>query len=193
MSATVPLSGDPLSGDPLSGDPVILRLTGSGDLAAAIDVARDVDHHQTGTVVVDTVDADDLDPFVVAAAIAAATDFIRIAVAVPVAQWHPYPVARRLAEIDKLSAGRLLWGAVDSDPGRVAEAVDVVSALLTSWGPAALVNDRASGRHADLAQITPVIVSGRHFGIDSPLDVPAGPQGVVPVVEIRTRSREDAR
>lgn len=164
-------------------DPIPLRFDSADGLRHGIELARSADHRQTGTLVVDTTGSDDLDPFVVAAVIAQATDVIGIAVAVPVPQWQPYPTARRLAEIDKLSAGRVVWGPVDSDPRRAAEMVQVVSSLLTSWRPGALVNDRVTGRHADPARIVPVTASGRYFTIDSPLDVPAGPQGVVPVVD----------
>ncbi|MEJ2889803.1 LLM class flavin-dependent oxidoreductase [Actinomycetospora aeridis] len=124
----------------------------------------------------------DGDVFVLAAAVAARTATIRIGVAVDTARTHPYVAARKLAALDKISLGRAEWLPEDSEPARRDEAVHLVEALLASWGPGATVNDRERGVHVDTDRITAVHHDGRWWSVHSPLDVPAGPQGVVPRV-----------
>ncbi|MFT4126078.1 MAG: LLM class flavin-dependent oxidoreductase [Gordonia sp. (in: high G+C Gram-positive bacteria)] len=133
-------------------------------------------------VVLDAQDSETADPFLVTAAVAVTTESIILIVKVPVAQWHPYLVARRVAQLDKLSAGRLRWWPIDHDVRRRDEAVAIVAALLRSWPAAAIRNDRATGIHVDTDLIVPAVAAGRYFSIDSPLDTVAGPQGVVPVI-----------
>jgi hypothetical protein len=123
------------------------------------------------------------DPFVLAAALAVRTGRIRFVIEVDTARMHPYLVARRLAAVDKISHGRVEWLPTDSDPGRRAEAIDIVTALLASWQPGALVTDKAAGMHVDTDRVRAVHRDGLHYAVHSPLDVCAGPQGVVPVVE----------
>jgi alkanesulfonate monooxygenase SsuD/methylene tetrahydromethanopterin reductase-like flavin-dependent oxidoreductase (luciferase family) len=125
------------------------------------------------------------DPFVLAAALAAQTSRIRLVVEVDTARTHPYLVARKLAAVDKISRGRVEWVATDTDPDRRAEAIDIVTAMLTSWLPGALVNDKAAGIHVDTDRVVTVHRDGAHYAVHSPLDVCAGPQGVVPLVEGR--------
>lgn len=122
------------------------------------------------------------DPFVLAAAVAARTTTIRVGVAVDTARTHPYVAARKLAALDKISRGRAEWLPEDREPARRDEAVRLVEALLASWGPGATVNDKARGVHVDTDRITAVHHEGRWWSVHSPLDVPAGPQGVVPRV-----------
>lgn len=123
------------------------------------------------------------DPFVLAAAIAVRTSRIRLVVEVDTARAHPYLVARRLVALDKISHGRAEWMPTDTDPRRRAEAVDIVTALLASWLPGALVNDKAAGIHVDTDRVVAVHRDGAHYAVHSPLDVCAGPQGVIPLVE----------
>lgn len=121
-----------------------------------------------------------VDPFVLAAAVAARTSTIRIGVAVDTARTHPYVAARKLAALDKISHGRVEWLAEDVDERRRDEAVRLVEALLTSWAPDAPVNDRERGVHVDTDRVTAVHHDGAFWSVHSPLDVPAGPQRVVP-------------
>ncbi|TCK22061.1 LLM class flavin-dependent oxidoreductase [Pseudonocardia endophytica] len=124
------------------------------------------------------------DPFVVAAALAMRTTRIRLVVPVDTADVHPYTVARRLAALDKISDGRVSWAPHDTDPRRRAESVRIVRALLGSWQPGAVVNDTAAGVHVDTSRVLPVRIAGAFWATDSALDVPAGPQGIVPVVDV---------
>ncbi|GAC70972.1 hypothetical protein GS4_45_00280 [Gordonia soli NBRC 108243] len=151
-----------------------------GHLHDVVDRVRDLDLAGTTDVVLDTIGSTTVDPFVVASAVAQATDRVRITVAVPVTEWHPYLIARRLAAVDKIADGRLRWWPVDADATRRAESADIVAALLTSWPADVVLNDRASGIQVDTDRVTRVMVQGNHFTVDSPLDVPRGPQGVVP-------------
>lgn len=160
---------------------VTLRISDVGGVRSAVELARDADRHGAPAVVIAPVPEAGVDPFVATAAIATATDFTRLGVLVPLGGWHPYPIARRLAQLDKLSAGRLSWCPIHPDAQRCCEAIDLVRALLTSWAPDAAVNDRRTGVHVDLDRITRVRHRGRHYAVDSPLDVPPGPQGAVPV------------
>lgn len=121
------------------------------------------------------------DPFVLAAALAVRTSRIRLVVEVDTAVVHPYVVARKLAALDKISDGRVEWLPHDDDPGRKAESVALVGALLESWRPGAVVNDKVGGIHVDTARVEAVHHDGVHWSVHSPLDVPAGPQGVVPL------------
>ncbi|OLM14069.1 xenobiotic compound monooxygenase, DszA family, A subunit [Pseudonocardia sp. Ae717_Ps2] len=120
------------------------------------------------------------DPFVLAAAVAVRTTRIRLVVVVDTAEVHPYVIARRLAALDKISAGRAEWLPRDDDPDRRTESVGLVEALLGSWKPGAVRNDKQAGIHVDVSRIEPVHHDGLHWSVHSPLDVPAGPQGVVP-------------
>ncbi|WP_181783873.1 LLM class flavin-dependent oxidoreductase [Pseudonocardia pini] len=120
------------------------------------------------------------DPFVLAAAVAVRTTRIRLVVEVDTAAVHPYVIARRLAALDKISEGRAEWLPHDDDPDRRAESVALVGALLESWKPGAVRNDKEAGIHVDLSRVEAVHHDGVHWSVHSPLDVPAGPQGVVP-------------
>lgn len=148
-----------------------------------IDRAVRAEEQGQRTVVIGADGSSAVDPFVLASAVASATSSIRILVRVPTDQWHPYLVARRLAALDKISGGRIDWWPDDPVDTRRDEAVHIVAALLTSWAPDAVVNDRAAGLHVDTDRVMPVHVHGTWFAVDSPLDVCAGPQGVVPVVD----------
>lgn len=123
----------------------------------------------------------DRDPFLLTAALAARTRVIRFVVETDTARTHPYTLARRLAALDKISAGRLDWAPHDTQPARRDEAVELVGRLLRSWPPEAMVQDRAIGVHVDTSLIEAVWHDGRYYSVHSPLDVPAGPQGEVPV------------
>ena len=122
------------------------------------------------------------DPVLLAAALAIHTERIRLGVGVDTARTHPYVVARRLAALDKVSRGRAEWWPHDTDPARREEAVALVEALLGSWRPGATVNDRARGVHVDTDLVVAVHHDGVYWSVHSPLDVPAGPQGVLPRV-----------
>ncbi|MFW0786261.1 LLM class flavin-dependent oxidoreductase [Gordonia sp. CPCC 206044] len=147
-----------------------------------IDAARAEEAAGTREILLSADDAATIDPFVIAGAVATATTSIRIGVHVPIDRWHPYLVARRLAALDKISHGRIAWWPDDTNATRRAEAIDIVEALLVSWAPDAVVNDRTVGLHVDTDRVTAVDVHTTYFSVHTPLDVCAGPQGVVPVI-----------
>ncbi|MGC4933077.1 LLM class flavin-dependent oxidoreductase [Gordonia sp. DT30] len=114
---------------------MVLRIADVTGVSGALALARDADRHGTASLVVDPQPGAGVDPFVVAAAIAVATAFTRIGVVVGLDTWRPYPLARRLAQLDQLSAGRIAWSPADPDPRRRIEAIGVVTSLLTSRAP----------------------------------------------------------
>ncbi|WP_169801637.1 LLM class flavin-dependent oxidoreductase [Millisia brevis] len=157
---------------------MVLNLT---DDAAPEAVLAELRQTAPERLVIDVDNAPGIDPFVLAAAIITAVPGIHTTLRVPTPRWHPYAIARRLAELDKLSGGRLAWTPVDVEPERAAEAARIVAGLLTSWAPDAVINDRASGVHVDTDRVRPVRFTGRHYRIDAALDAPPGPQRTVPI------------
>ncbi|MGW1228106.1 LLM class flavin-dependent oxidoreductase [Streptomyces sp. NPDC002530] len=116
------------------------------------------------------------DPLTALGALAAVTDRIGLAATAGTAPGRPYLLARRLATLDHLSAGRAGWHAAvepgSGDPAgeRAEEFLTVVRALWDSWDP--------DGTPRPFAH------RGRHFTAEGEFTVPRCPQGR-PVV-IRT-------
>ena len=108
---------------------------------------------------------------------------------------EPFNLARQFKALDLMNHGRTGWNAVPtSDPAiaanygralpprgekyeRLHEFVQIVQALWGSWGRDAWLHDQASGRFADMAQIQPVNLRGRHLATSGPLALPASEQG----------------
>ena len=109
---------------------------------------------------------------------------------------HPYQIARMLASLDHLSAGRVAWNVVaststlearnfglDSMPGRAErydradEVLEACCALWDSWEDGALLLDKASGAFADPAKIHYADYAGRWIKSRGPLTTPRSPQG----------------
>lgn len=161
-------------------DAVVIDLT---DDTAPGTVVAELRESAPARIVIDGDNAPGIDPFVLAAAIIAVVPGVHTSLRVPTPRWHPYAIARRLAQLDKLSGGRLAWTPVDVEPDRAAEAAHIVAGLLTSWAPDAVINDRTSGVHVDTDRVRPVRFTGRYYRIDAPLDAPPGPQRPVPIAE----------
>jgi len=87
------------------------------------------------------------DAFSMAAALAAVTDRLALVAAVDPASDEPFGVARRLATLDHLSAGRAGWHVTTAiDAGaRDAEFIAVVRAFLDGWGSGAVRADESTG------------------------------------------------
>jgi FMN-dependent oxidoreductase (nitrilotriacetate monooxygenase family) len=137
-----------------------------------------------------------LEPTIVLATIAAATDRIGLIGTASSTYNDPYNLARRFATLDLASGGRAGWNVVTTaDPGasrnfgfdnvtahrdryeRAAEFTDVVKALWDSWEDGALVGDKSSGKFVDVRRVHPVQHAGRYFKVQGPLNVPRSPQG----------------
>lgn len=143
-----------------------------------------------------------LEPSVILAAVAAATERVGLIATLSSSYNDPYDVARRFATLDLLSGGRGGWNVVttagagparnfglDAEPPhaeryrRAAEFVAVVRALWNSWEPDALVGDKDAHRFADPARIHAVNHTGEFLDVAGPLNVPRSPQGEPVVVQ----------
>jgi FMN-dependent oxidoreductase (nitrilotriacetate monooxygenase family) len=137
-----------------------------------------------------------MEPTVVAAAVAAATERVGIIVTASTTYNDPYNLARRLATLDHISNGRLGWNVVTSgDPGsppqygldappdhhvryaRASEFVDVSRTLWDSWEDDAINIDKGGGRFLDPDRVHRIDHSGEFFRVRGPLNMPRSPQG----------------
>jgi FMN-dependent oxidoreductase (nitrilotriacetate monooxygenase family) len=135
-----------------------------------------------------------IDPLLVAAAIAAGTDRIGVAVTKSTTYFHPYEVARIFASLDHLSDGRSGWNIVtslsqaearnfgyeehlehDRRYVRAQEFVEATVELWGSWDADALLQDK-QGLFADPEKIHAIDHEGEFFRIRGPLNVPHSPQ-----------------
>jgi FMN-dependent oxidoreductase (nitrilotriacetate monooxygenase family) len=142
-----------------------------------------------------------VEPAVLAAAILRATEQIGVIITQSTSYNEPFNVARRLASLDHLGAGRIGWNIVtsatreaaqnfgladipdhDARYRRANEFVRVCVALWNSWQSDAIAADPA-GRWADPARITPIEHVGEFFRVHGPLDVPPSPQRVPLLVQ----------
>ena len=137
-----------------------------------------------------------IDSSAAAAVLAGRTKNARFLIAASPRRDHPYNLARRIASLGHLSAGRsgAVFGAADSfsAPGNpwgvddtseavnavqlAAEAAVSIRALEQSWPLASVVGDRDTGIFVRSDEIGYVDVDG-HFQITGPLTVPEPPGG----------------
>lgn len=137
-----------------------------------------------------------LEPTVLLAGIASATTHIGVIGTASTSYNEPYNIARRLATLDHLSAGRAGWNIVTTaDLGsarnfgreavpnhaeryeRAAEFTEVVKALWDSWEDDAFIGDKANGRFVDAAKVHRIEHRGKYFNVDGPLNLPRSAQG----------------
>jgi alkanesulfonate monooxygenase SsuD/methylene tetrahydromethanopterin reductase-like flavin-dependent oxidoreductase (luciferase family) len=121
--------------------------------------------------------ADTSNPMPVLAALAAVTEKVGLVGAVDTAARQPFEVARQLATLDHLCAGRAGWAVTDTDHGRAAEFVTVAEALWVSWAADAVVADAEAGVYAQPDRIRAVEHRGEWFDVRGVATLPAGPQG----------------
>ncbi len=151
-----------------------------------------------------------VEPTVLLAALAAATDRIGLIATASTSYNSPYNLARRFASIDHLSGGRAGWNVVttagadaarnfglDDQPlhrtryERAAEFLDVAFKLWDSWDDDAVLADKAAGVWGDDSRVRAVDHVGAHFSVRGPLDIPRSPQGR-PVI-VQAGSSEDGK
>ena len=137
-----------------------------------------------------------LDPVVLVAAGALATERIGFIVTASTTFNHPYNLARQILSLDHLSKGRIGWNIVTTTDERAsrnfglsamppkeeryaiaADFTDAVVKLWDSWEDDALVGDATPGVWADLSRIHGVDHVGPYFSVAGPLQVPRSPQG----------------
>lgn len=151
-----------------------------------------------------------LEPTVLLAAMAMATERVGLIATASTTYDEPYNLARRFASLDHLSGGRAGWNVVTTAtldaarnfgleelPGhreryrRADEFVEVATALWDSWEPDAVLADKVAGRWGDRDRVHPVGHRGPHFGVAGALNLPRSPQGRPLLVQ--AGSSEDGR
>jgi FMN-dependent oxidoreductase (nitrilotriacetate monooxygenase family) len=138
-----------------------------------------------------------LDPIVLFTALAARVPDIGFVITASSSYNSPYNLARRLASLDHISGGRVIWNVVSSfNPDiaanfgaaqlppraeryrRADEFVEVVKKLWRSWDLHAITEPRQLGDPLwDERSARPVDHHGDFFDVRGPLNVPLGPQG----------------
>ena len=151
-----------------------------------------------------------LDPLLVHAALAGATQHIGLVATVSATYLPPYHLARKFATLDHLSGGRSGWNLVTSGSDfearafglpqqldhahryeRAHEYVRVVKGLWDTWEDDAWTHDRAANRFFDPAKLHRVAHSGPHLSVRGGLQTPRPPQGY-PVL-VQAGSSEDGQ
>jgi alkanesulfonate monooxygenase SsuD/methylene tetrahydromethanopterin reductase-like flavin-dependent oxidoreductase (luciferase family) len=140
------------------------------------------------------------DPLTVASVIASVTGRLGVVAAETAVHGFPYHVARRLATLGHVGAGRTGWlprvtdapgerGAFEFDaadasdePARAAEFLDVVLGLWNTWEPGAERPDKSSGEFKDDSRVHALDYVTDRFRVHGPLDTPRTPGGRPAVV-----------
>jgi FMN-dependent oxidoreductase (nitrilotriacetate monooxygenase family) len=137
------------------------------------------------------------DPSVLAALMTQVTSRIGIVPTFGTYAYHSYLLARLMATLDQVSAGRIGWNAVtgssnvggmnlgwsdglpehDTRYDMADEYMEVVRKLWDSWEPGAIVADRRSGMLVDPSKVHGVNFQGKHYGTRGPLNSGPAPQG----------------
>ncbi len=136
------------------------------------------------------------DPSVVAALMTQVTSRIGIVPTFGTYAYHPYLLARLMATLDQVSAGRAGWNAVTGSSDFAAmnfgmpgmpehdlrydmadEYMEVVRGLWGSWEPGAMIADRKSGNLIDHTKVHAVNYEGKYFKTRGPLNSGPSPQG----------------
>lgn len=140
-----------------------------------------------------------LDPVVLMALMAKATERIGLVATMSTSLSEPFTIARAMRSLDLVSKGRMGWNVVTTGTQEVllnyfpgildhshkhARALEVWEAVLRLWGSwpeGALKLDKESGLFANAAQIQPINYEGEYVTTRGPIILPPSPQGM-PVV-----------
>lgn len=142
------------------------------------------------------------EPITLASALSAVTRRIGLVVSASTTYNEPFHLARKLASLDHLSAGRAGWNLVTSQNEeeaynfgldvhpphalryeRAHEFVDVMTRLWDSWEDDAFTRNKQSGQFFDPAKVHIPGHKGRHFSVRGPLNIPRAPQGYPVLVQ----------
>lgn len=137
-----------------------------------------------------------LEPLITLATVAAHTRHLGLASTISTSYFEPFGVARSLATLDHLSAGRAAWNIVTSFQqaeaanfgrdeqlsreeryDRADEFVQIACDLWDSWQDGAVVRDKAAPLFADPAKVRTIDHEGKYFRVKGPLNVSRPPQG----------------
>jgi FMN-dependent oxidoreductase (nitrilotriacetate monooxygenase family) len=136
------------------------------------------------------------DPMPLAAMIASQTSRMGVVATMSTMAYPPFMLARLATTLDHIAGGRFGWNIVTSGEDAAAqnfgmdelppreqryamadEYVELVCRLFDSWGPDAVVMDRATGTFADHTKVKPINFEGRFFKCRGPLNTVPSPQG----------------
>jgi len=136
------------------------------------------------------------DPAVLASVMLLATRHLGIVPTLTVTEYPPFLLARLVATLDGLSAGRAGWNIVTGSSDRAAqnygkdaqpphdlrydmaqEMTDLVKQLWASWEPDSIPADIAAGVFAEHTKVNPVDFNGTYFKSRGPLNTAPSPQG----------------
>src|SRR5689334_13640153 len=137
-----------------------------------------------------------LEPTVLLAAMAMATQRVGLIATASTTYNEPYNLARRFGSLDHLSGGRAGWNIVttatldaarnfnlDELPQhrdrylRAEEFVEVTNRLWDSWDDDAVLADKEEGIWADDSRVHPIGHRGDYFNVAGALNLPRTPQG----------------
>ena len=137
-----------------------------------------------------------LEPLTLLTALSLVTSRIGLIATVSSTYNEPYNLARRLASVDHVSAGRAGWNIVTSAGAdeaanfglstrpdhaeryrRADEFLHIAKALWDSWEAEAVVADKDAGRYADPARLHRIDHRGEFYSVAGPLNVQRPPQG----------------
>jgi len=150
-----------------------------------------------------------LDPTLLLTCVARATRHIGVVTTMSTSFQDPFHIARSLASLQIISAGRVAWNLVTGLEGQgnfghrpfleaseryrqAEESLQVVQALLSSYPADALRLDRNSGLYADAQAIRPIDHWGKYFQVQGPLTLPAGRFGRVPIFQAGASADEQS-
>ncbi len=136
------------------------------------------------------------DPMMLMPLLAKATNHLGLIATGSTSLYPPYMLARTLVTLDHITKGRTGWNIVTSSEdraaqnygldklpehddryGRAEEFVDVVSQLMASWEPDALVMDRETNVYVDHTKVHPINFKGQWHSSRGPLNTLAPPGG----------------
>ena len=136
-----------------------------------------------------------LEPFTLLSALAATTRNIGLIASATTTYNQPFQVARIVASLDHISAGRGGWNLITSgNPAeawnfgfaehpdhadryeRAGEFADVVTGLWDSWTADAFGHEKASGQYFDPAKMRILNHAGKFFNVRGPLNLARSPQ-----------------
>jgi FMN-dependent oxidoreductase (nitrilotriacetate monooxygenase family) len=137
-----------------------------------------------------------LEPTVLVAAMAEATERVGFIATVSTTFNEPYNLARRFASLDHMSGGRMSMNAVTTYStafgahfgmtdlpshevryARAAEFLDVMIKLWDAWEDDAVIADADTGIFADPEKVHRIDHEGEWFSVRGPLTLPRSPQG----------------
>jgi FMN-dependent oxidoreductase (nitrilotriacetate monooxygenase family) len=137
-----------------------------------------------------------LEPTVLLAAMAMATEHVGLIATASTTYNEPYNLARRFASLDHISGGRAGWNVVTTATldaarnfnlqqlpshreryERADEFVRVCTQLWDSWEDDAVLADKVAGVWADAAKVHATDHVGTTFQVAGPLNLPRSPQG----------------